>query len=44
MYENHQQLPHKEDNFKICTPTFGAQYRYDTTGTVTTTNTGKEIY
>jgi hypothetical protein len=36
--------PHKEDNFKICAPTFGAQYGYDTTGRVTTSNTAKEIY
>lgn len=47
IYENHQQLgipPHKEDNFKICAPTFEAQHGYDTTGTVTTSNTAKEIY
>lgn len=47
IHENHQLLgtpPHKEDNIKICAPTFGAQYGYDTTGTVTNSNTVKEIY
>jgi hypothetical protein len=36
--------PHKEDNFKICSPTFGAQYGYDASGTVTASNKAQEIY